>query len=113
MEAAKRIDVKGKVVCPGFIDVHSHADLTYFREDQAVLLTPLIKQGITTFVGGNCGMALSPITAGERDGIRTYLEVFTQMDFDSDIHWDTMASSWNTWSRGGCYSTPPCWPPTA
>jgi len=44
-EAARRIDVSGKTVCPGFIDVHSHADLTFFREDHPRLLAPLVEQG--------------------------------------------------------------------
>jgi N-acyl-D-amino-acid deacylase len=89
-EAAKRIDAGGRVVCPGFVDVHSHADLTMFREDAAELLQPLVRQGITTFVGGNCGMALAPITDENREGLKTYLEVFTQMDFDTAIRWKSM-----------------------
>jgi N-acyl-D-aspartate/D-glutamate deacylase len=88
-EAARRMDVRGKVVCPGFIDAHSHADLTLFREDHARLLEPLVRQGITTFVGGNCGMALSPVTRRNRDATATYLEVFTQMDFDRDVRWES------------------------
>ena len=40
VQAARRVDASGKVVCPGFIDVHSHADLTLFRENQADLLAP-------------------------------------------------------------------------
>jgi N-acyl-D-aspartate/D-glutamate deacylase len=89
-EAAKRIDAGGRVVCPGFIDVHSHADLALFRDDAAELLQPLVRQGITTFVGGNCGMALAPITAENREGLKTYLEVFTQMDFDTAVQWQSM-----------------------
>ncbi len=91
-DAAQRRDVTGRVVCPGFIDVHSHADLAFFRPDHDDMLTPLVEQGITTFVGGNCGMALAPITRDNREGIKTYLEVFTQMDFDRDIKWSTMGS---------------------
>ncbi|ABW67704.1 N-acyl-D-amino-acid deacylase family protein [Desulfosudis oleivorans] len=91
-EAGRRKDVSGRVVCPGFIDVHSHADLAFFRSDHDVMLTPLVEQGITTFVGGNCGMALAPITEANREGIKTYLEVFTQMDFERDVQWDTMGS---------------------
>jgi len=90
-EAAKRIDAAGRVVCPGFIDVHSHADLTMFRDDAAELLQPLVRQGITTFVGGNCGMSLAPVTDENREGLKTYLEIFTQMDFDADIRWKSMA----------------------
>jgi len=91
-QAGQRLDVTGRVVCPGFIDAHSHADLTFFRKNHDDLLAPLVEQGITTFVGGNCGMALAPITEENREGIRTYLEVFTQMDFERDVRWDTMAS---------------------
>lgn len=91
-EAVCRVDVSGKTVCPGFIDVHSHADLAFFRRDHAELLAPLVGQGITTFVGGNCGMSLSPLTEHHREGQQMYLEVFTQMDFENDIHWDSMAS---------------------
>lgn len=91
-EAEKRIDVAGKTVCPGFIDVHSHADLAFFREEHAKILTPLVTQGITTFIGGNCGMALSPITEHHKDGQQLYLEIFTQMDFEKDIRWSDMGS---------------------
>jgi N-acyl-D-aspartate/D-glutamate deacylase len=59
--AGRRIDARGLALCPGFIDVHSHADLTVVRPDHTRLLEPLIRQGITTFVGGNCGLALAPI----------------------------------------------------
>ncbi len=88
---ARRVDAGGRVVCPGFIDVHSHADLTMFRDDAAELLRPLVRQGITTFVGGNCGMSLAPITRENREGLKTYLEVFTQMDFESAVRWESMA----------------------
>ena len=89
-ESVKRIDADGRVVCPGFVDVHSHADVTMFKEDAAELLQPLVRQGITTFVGGNCGMSLSPITDENREGLKTYLEVFTQMDFEASIRWKSM-----------------------
>ncbi len=100
-EAARRVDAAGMTVCPGFIDVHSHADLAFFRGDHRELLSPLVRQGITTFVGGNCGMALAPITGRNREGQRLYLEVFTQMDFDSDVRWDTFASFMEKMDREG------------
>ena len=92
VEAGQRRNVRGRVVCPGFIDAHSHADLTFFRKDHDALLTPLVEQGITTFVGGNCGMALAPITPRHQEAVKTYLEVFTQMDFAQDVRWDNMAA---------------------
>jgi len=52
------IDVAGKIVAPGFIDVHTH-------DDQAVLsmpgMLPKISQGVTTVVVGNCGISLAPL----------------------------------------------------
>jgi len=91
-QAVRRVDAAGRTLCPGFIDVHSHADLTLFRDDYAETLSPLLRQGITTFVGGHCGIGLSPITSENRDGLKTYLEVFAQMDFERDIRWDGLAS---------------------
>ena len=91
-KAKTRVDAKGKTVCPGFIDVHSHADLAFFKDDHANVLSPLVMQGITTFVGGNCGMALAPITKEHAEGQQMYLEVFTQMDFDTSVKWTDMGS---------------------
>jgi N-acyl-D-amino-acid deacylase len=55
---AATIDGKGLVSCPGFVDAHSHADLSILQFPGA---ENLLRQGITTFVGGNCGIALAPI----------------------------------------------------
>jgi len=92
--ARKEIDASGKVVCPGFVDPHSHADLTMYREDHETLLAPLVRQGITTFVGGNCGMALAPLQDKNRAAIATYLEFFTQTDF-SRAPWRTTGEFFN------------------
>ena len=58
---AQVIDVKGKIVAPGFIDVHTH-------DDQAVLSTPQmlpkISQGVTSVIVGNCGISLAPLQRG-------------------------------------------------
>lgn len=51
------IDAAGKYVCPGFIDVHSHVD----GDAYAGMLS--VCQGITTTIGGNCG--LSPVDVGQ------------------------------------------------
>ena len=56
--AAKVIDGASLVTCPGFVDTHSHADLGILSYP---LAENLIMQGITTFVGGNCGFSLAPL----------------------------------------------------
>jgi N-acyl-D-amino-acid deacylase len=52
------IDATGKMVCPGFIDVHSHSDVSVLLEPSAV---SKISQGVTTEVVGNCGASAAPI----------------------------------------------------
>ena len=99
--AAREIDATGKVVCPGFIDCHSHADLTVHRSDHDKLLAPLIRQGITTFVGGNCGMSMAPLGVANQDAVRQYIEVFTGFDIASSCHWNTMGQFLDTLDAQG------------
>ena len=56
----KEIDAAGLAVCPGFIDVHSHADRDLLEQPDN---HNNILQGITTLVGGNCGS--SPVDMRE------------------------------------------------
>ena len=51
------VDVQGKSLAPGFIDIHSHNDWFAIRNDPLPYFDPFIRQGITTFVGGNCGLS--------------------------------------------------------
>ena len=58
-EAAERIDAAGCVVSPGFIDMHSHSDVTMLDDPMG---DSKARQGVTTEVCGNCGS--SPYPAG-------------------------------------------------
>ncbi len=60
LSGVRRVDASGKIVAPGFIDIHSHAEEVLFSEEQDELLAPLLLQGITTFLGGNCGESPAP-----------------------------------------------------
>ncbi len=53
----KTIDCTGKVIAPGFIDAHSHYDWFMPSKGNIELKAPFTLQGITTFVGGNCGFS--------------------------------------------------------
>jgi N-acyl-D-amino-acid deacylase len=53
-------DCSGKVIAPGFIDVHTHDDAAAL--DHPAML-PKLSQGITTVVTGNCGISLVPIVS--------------------------------------------------
>ncbi|MEC7572567.1 MAG: amidohydrolase family protein, partial [Pseudomonadota bacterium] len=62
--AGQRFDVRGQVVAPGFIDVHTH-------DDYALLAKPdmdmKVSQGVTSVVVGNCGISLAPLTFTEME----------------------------------------------
>lgn len=51
------VDLEGLSLAPGFIDAHSHNDWFALRREPIKYFAPFIKQGITTFVSGNCGLA--------------------------------------------------------
>ncbi|MCR5153791.1 MAG: amidohydrolase family protein, partial [Lachnospiraceae bacterium] len=56
-KADKIVDITGKSVAPGFIDEHSHNDWFAIKKDPLPYFEPFIKQGITTFISGNCGVS--------------------------------------------------------
>jgi N-acyl-D-aspartate/D-glutamate deacylase len=62
VRAGREIDATGLAVAPGFVDVHSHADLILLgdRTTQEALLGARIAQGVTTIVVGNCGLGVAP-----------------------------------------------------
>jgi N-acyl-D-amino-acid deacylase len=52
------IDARGKMVCPGFIDIHTHSDLTLIADGRG---ESKLRQGVTTEVVGNCSFSAFPI----------------------------------------------------
>jgi N-acyl-D-amino-acid deacylase len=56
------IDATGLIVAPGFIDIHSHSDFILPLPDHDQILAPLLLQGITTLVTGQCGISPAPVT---------------------------------------------------
>jgi N-acyl-D-amino-acid deacylase len=62
-EAAERVDLTGRSLCPGFIDVHSHSDVYALVEPSAA---SKITQGVTTEVVGNCGASAAPLHGAYR-----------------------------------------------
>jgi N-acyl-D-amino-acid deacylase len=54
----KTIDIQGNYIAPGFIDIHTHSDLTILINPQA---ESAVRQGVTTHLIGNCGMSPAPV----------------------------------------------------
>ncbi len=74
------IDASGLFVCPGFVDINSDSDhqFTIFTEP---LQESLLKQGITSIIGGNCGSSLAPISAGDLKSIGKWVDI-TKINID-------------------------------
>ena len=62
VDGAFVLDATGKIVAPGFIDVHTHDDQIVLSAPQ---MLPKISQGVTTVIVGNCGISLAPLVRAE------------------------------------------------
>jgi N-acyl-D-aspartate/D-glutamate deacylase len=94
-EARQEIDARGKVVAPGFIDVHTHYDAMVFWNGS---LSPSSCHGITTVVGGNCGFSIAPLSPDAGDYLMRMLARVEGMPLESlreGVPWD--------WSSFGEY----------
>lgn len=85
--AAKQVvEAGGRVLTPGFLDIHRHADAAVFRPGFGVLE---LRQGLTTIVNGNCGLSLAPVSGPWREKIVDYLSPITGQ-VDAGIPMETM-----------------------
>lgn len=69
--AAETIDARGQVVCPGFVDIHTHYD-AQIMWDRMLTISPW--HGVTTVVMGNCGFSIAPTRPEHREAIVRTLE---------------------------------------
>src|SRR6185312_16751137 len=61
-EAAEEIDAAGRLVTPGFVDIHTHYDGQAIWSNR---LNTSSSHGVTTVVVGNCGVGFAPCRAGD------------------------------------------------
>ncbi|MFP4589498.1 MAG: N-acyl-D-amino-acid deacylase family protein [Candidatus Acetothermia bacterium] len=85
-EARSVINASGKLVCPGFIDMHAHGDFSLFERP---FMPDKIWQGITTHTTGHCGFSLAPVSQQLLDNVE---DVFPSAGLTSeDFRWESFA----------------------
>jgi len=68
---AEEIDAQGRIVTPGFVDVHTHYDGQSIWGEE---LSPSSSHGVTTVVMGNCGVGFAPCRAEDHDLLINVME---------------------------------------
>src|SRR5579863_6646082 len=68
---AEEIDAKGKLVTPGFVDIHTHYDGQAVWDSR---MTPSSMHGVTTAVMGNCGVGFAPCKPADREKLVELME---------------------------------------
>ena len=79
--AAQTLDATGKVVSPGFIDIHTHSDFTLLLDPQG---EGMVRQGVTTNVIGNCSLGCYPVRSDDRAALQETLVWLSA----ADVEWD-------------------------
>jgi len=82
-EAKKIIDAGGRIVCPGFIDIHGHADLQILRDKTGQIK---LRQGVTTEFIGNCGFSVAPLSVQYEKLLRDYCSP-VMGDYQGSFQW--------------------------
>lgn len=89
-EADSVIDAAGKIVAPGFIDMHTHSDLSVIYDRHAPCK---VHDGVTTEVVGNCGIGVAPIKKEKKELLIGYLEtrMIGTIPVKIELPWETCA----------------------
>jgi N-acyl-D-aspartate/D-glutamate deacylase len=88
----REIDASGRIVTPGFVDIHTHLDAQLFWDPAA---SPSCYNGVTTVVLGNCGVTFAPIRPGEQRYLAGMME--SVEDIPAETIMDGLDWSWETY----------------
>ena len=87
-EARRVIEADGRIVCPGFIDTHTHSDVMLLANPKH---EPKVMQGVTTDLLGLDGLSFAPLSSANLQMVRRYI---SGLDGNPDISWN-----WNSVSE--------------
>jgi N-acyl-D-amino-acid deacylase len=76
------LQIEGRFVSPGFIDIHTHSDLSILVNRRA---ESAIRQGATTHVIGNCGMSPAPVEKAHLEAMQRYYGLISHQP---EVSWD-------------------------
>jgi len=79
-ETKEKIDAKGYILSPGFIDIHGHSDFSILLNPDAI---SRLNQGVTTEVTGNCGLSSAPLFG---EAWRRWNERYAKKNLSVDWH---------------------------
>jgi N-acyl-D-amino-acid deacylase len=91
---AEEIDAKGKLVTPGFVDIHTHYDGQAVWSER---LSPSSSHGVSTVVGGNCGVGFAPCRPEHREllvSVMEGVEDIPEVVMTEGLSWD-----WQTYPQ--------------
>lgn len=87
--AARAIDAEGRIVTPGFVDIHSHLDAQVGWDP---LMSSSCYHGVTSVVMGNCGMTFAPVRPGQAELLAECME--TVEDIPASCILDGLPWNW-------------------
>ena len=96
VDAGRRIDAMGHVVCPGFIDMHAHSSLMMLSEPQH---EPKLRQGVTTELLGIDGNSYAPYRT--RDDLLAFIELNSGLEGNPPLpgYWSTVSEFLDMFDR--------------
>ena len=86
VEAGRVIDVAGSVICPGFIDMHTHSDLVLLSEPRH---EAKLRQGVTTELMGMDGLSYAPVSPPKLEQLLYYLAAVNGTP-PPDVRWSSV-----------------------
>jgi N-acyl-D-amino-acid deacylase len=94
-QAGRIIDASGKIVTPGFVDLHTHLDAQIAWDPK---MTPSSYHGVTTVLAGNCGVTFAPVSKHNRRFLAEIMEAVEDISADAIMQ----GLPWN-WTSYGEY----------